>query len=134
MSLHKLCLFTLAATVVSSTTVGTLNVRIQEYEVPTPTPRSRPHEPAFAPDGSLWYPGQGGTSWAGSIRRMVNSTYRKNKNPFQLFNWGCVERDGRPPRLRRGGRRKPVWGQLRPWINRSTINNHWSRLSGGLFA
>ena len=36
--------------------VGTLEVPIQEYDVPTP--RSRPHDPALAPDGSLWYTGQ----------------------------------------------------------------------------
>jgi len=57
MSLRKLCLFTLAATLASATTVGTLNVQITEYEVPTP--KSRPHDPALAPDGSLWYTGQG---------------------------------------------------------------------------
>src|ERR1035438_6292582 len=34
-----------------------LNVQIQEYDVPTP--KSRPHDPALAPDGSLWYTGQG---------------------------------------------------------------------------
>jgi virginiamycin B lyase len=57
MSLGKLFLFMLAATLAGATTVGTLNVRIQEYEVPTP--KSRPHDPAIAPDGSLWYTGQG---------------------------------------------------------------------------
>ena len=57
MSLRKLCLFTLAATLAGSTTVGMLNVKIQEYEVPTL--KSRPHDPALAPDGSLWYTGQG---------------------------------------------------------------------------
>jgi virginiamycin B lyase len=57
MSLRKLCLFMLAATVVSSATVGALNVQITEYEVPTAN--SRPHDPALAPDGALWYTGQG---------------------------------------------------------------------------
>ncbi|HWY56318.1 MAG TPA: hypothetical protein VNZ03_17770 [Terriglobales bacterium] len=57
MSLHRLCLFALAAMLAGATTVGTLNVSIQEYEVPTP--KSRPHDPALAPDGSLWYTGQG---------------------------------------------------------------------------
>jgi hypothetical protein len=33
--LGKLCLFTLAATLAGSVTVGTLNVQIQEYEVPS---------------------------------------------------------------------------------------------------
>jgi virginiamycin B lyase len=57
MYLLKLCTFTLAATLAGSTTVGVLNVRIQEYEVPTP--KSRPHDPALSPDGLLWYTGQG---------------------------------------------------------------------------
>jgi virginiamycin B lyase len=56
MPLHKLGLFMLAVTL-GSPTVGTLNVQIQEYEVPTR--QSRPHDPAVAPDGSLWYTGQG---------------------------------------------------------------------------
>jgi len=37
-------------------TATTLSVQIKEFEVPTP--RSRPHDPAVAPDGSLWYTGQ----------------------------------------------------------------------------
>ncbi len=57
MYLSKLCLFTLAATLAASPKVGILNVQIQEYDVPTP--KSRPHDPALAPDGSLWYTGQG---------------------------------------------------------------------------
>jgi len=36
--------------------VDTLNAPIKEYNVPTPN--SRPHDPAVAPDGSLWYTGQ----------------------------------------------------------------------------
>src|ERR1700756_4892275 len=32
------------------------NVAIKEYELPTPN--SHPHDPAVAPDGSLWYTGQ----------------------------------------------------------------------------
>src|SRR5581483_5690271 len=31
-------------------------VSIKEWDVPTP--KSRPHDPALAPDGSLWYTGQ----------------------------------------------------------------------------
>ncbi len=57
MYLSKLCWFTLAAALAASPAVGTLNVQIQEYEVPTA--KSRPHDPALAPDGSLWYTGQG---------------------------------------------------------------------------
>jgi hypothetical protein len=36
----------------AATTAGTLNVQIKEYDVPTA--KSRPHDPALAPDGSLW--------------------------------------------------------------------------------
>lgn len=57
MFLHKFCLLTLAATLAASSNVGTLEVQIREFEVPTPN--SRPHDPAIAPDGSLWYTGQG---------------------------------------------------------------------------
>ncbi len=49
----------LAAAVVSPASaapVGELKVPIKEYDVPTP--KSRPHDPALAPDGSLWYTGQ----------------------------------------------------------------------------
>ena len=44
-------LFTLAATLAGSAKVGMLNVQIQEYEVPTP--KSRPHDPALAPDDAM---------------------------------------------------------------------------------
>src|SRR5438045_7981365 len=57
MSLCTLYSFLCAASIAMLATVGTLNVQIREYEVPTP--RSRPHDPALAPDGSLWYTGQG---------------------------------------------------------------------------
>jgi len=57
MSLRKLSSFTLVATIAVFAAVGTLSVQIKEYEVPTP--KSRPHDPALAPDGALWYTGQG---------------------------------------------------------------------------
>jgi virginiamycin B lyase len=58
MSLRTVCLFTLAASLTGfAATPETLNMHIKEYEVPTPN--SRPHDPAVAPDGSLWYTGQG---------------------------------------------------------------------------
>jgi virginiamycin B lyase len=56
MSLPKVCVFTMIAAVFALATVGTLSVQIKEYEVPTP--KSRPHDPALAPDGALWYTGQ----------------------------------------------------------------------------
>src|ERR1700745_2877813 len=57
MSLPKFCVCTMIAAVFAFGAVGTLSVTIKEYEVPTP--KSRPHDPAVAPDGSLWYTGQG---------------------------------------------------------------------------
>ncbi len=38
------------------TEAGELKVTIREWDAPTP--KSRPHDPAVAPDGSLWYTGQ----------------------------------------------------------------------------
>ncbi len=57
MSLCRLCGLTLTATIAAFAAVATLSVQIKEYDVPTP--KSRPHDPAVAPDGSLWYTGQG---------------------------------------------------------------------------
>ena len=56
MSHLKSVLFLVVATVAVLASVETLNVKIMEYEVPTPN--SRPHDPAVASDGSLWYTGQ----------------------------------------------------------------------------
>src|ERR1700687_1514554 len=77
MSLLKLCLLTLAATLACSTTVGMLNLQIQEYEVPTP--HSRPHDPALAPDGSLWYTGQG----ANKLGRLAPKTGESKESPLK---------------------------------------------------
>jgi virginiamycin B lyase len=57
MSPRKLLSIVLASTILGFATVGTLTVQIKEYDVPTP--HSRPHDPALAPDGSLWYTAQG---------------------------------------------------------------------------
>jgi virginiamycin B lyase len=40
----------------AATLMGASKVTIKEWDVPTPG--SRPHDPAVAPDGSLWYTGQ----------------------------------------------------------------------------
>jgi virginiamycin B lyase len=56
MTLPKFSAFTMIAAAFAFAAVGTLSVPIKEYEVPTP--KSRPHDPALAPDGSLWYTGQ----------------------------------------------------------------------------
>src|SRR3984885_10863018 len=92
MSLPKLGLLIFAATLAGSTTVGTLNVHIQEYEVPTP--KSRPHDPAFAPDGSLWYTGQG----ANKLGRLDPKTGEFKEYPLKTRNSGphglVADKDG----------------------------------------
>jgi virginiamycin B lyase len=92
MSLNRLCLFTLAATLASATTAGTLNVQIQEYDVPTP--KSRPHDPAVAPDGSLWYTGQG----ANKMGRLDPKTGGFKEYPLKTPNSGphglVADKDG----------------------------------------
>src|ERR1700739_740977 len=57
--------------------VGTPNVTIKEYEVPTP--KSRPHDPARAPDGALWYTGQG----ANKLGRLDPSTGAFKEYPLE---------------------------------------------------
>jgi virginiamycin B lyase len=92
MYLHKLCLFTLAATLAASTNAGTLHVQIREFEVPTP--KSRPHDPAFAPDGSLWYTGQG----ANKLGRLDPKTGEFKEYPLKTPNSGphglVADKDG----------------------------------------
>jgi virginiamycin B lyase len=56
MSLPKICFIAMVTTVAAFAATGTLNVQIKEYELPTP--KSRPHDPALAPDDSLWYTAQ----------------------------------------------------------------------------
>src|SRR5439155_23426448 len=82
MSLHKLYSFVLVASVAGFATVGTLNVQIKEYEVPTP--RSRPHDPAMAPDGSLWYTGQG----ANKLGRLDPKTGEFKEYPLKTRDSG----------------------------------------------
>lgn len=80
MSIHRLGLFTLLAAVVAWS--ATLNVQIREYEVPTP--KSRPHDPAIAPDGALWYTGQG----ANKLGRLDPSTGAFKEYPLKSPNSG----------------------------------------------
>src|SRR5438552_2566162 len=82
MSLPKRSSFLLAVSVVGFATVGTLNVQIKEYEVPTP--KSRPHGPAIAPDGSLWYTGQG----ANKLGRLDTKTGEFKEYPLNTPNSG----------------------------------------------
>ncbi|MGA7137038.1 MAG: YqgE/AlgH family protein [Terriglobales bacterium] len=55
MSLHKPCLFAMLVTMIAFIAVGRLNVPTKGFDVPTPN--SRPHDSALAPDGSLWHMG-----------------------------------------------------------------------------
>ena len=82
MSLRKLCLFTLVAAIAAFAAVNTLSVQIREYEVPTP--KSRPHDPALAPDGSLWYTGQG----ANKLGRLDPKTGEFKEYPLKTPNSG----------------------------------------------
>jgi virginiamycin B lyase len=82
MSLRKLYSFVVAATVAGFATVGVLTVQIKEYEVPTP--RSRPHDPAAAPDGSLWYTGQG----ANKLGRLDPKTGEFKEYPLKTRDSG----------------------------------------------
>ncbi len=92
MSLRKLCLFTLAAALFAAATVGTLNVRIVEYDVPTS--KSRPHDPAVAPDGSLWYTGQA----ANKLGRLDPKSGEFKEYPLKTPNSGphglVADKDG----------------------------------------
>src|SRR6266699_1085817 len=92
MSLRRLYSFVLAATVAGFATTGTLNVQIREYEVPTA--RSRPHDPALAPDGSLWYTGQG----ANKLGRLDPKTGEFKEYPLKTPNSGphglVADKDG----------------------------------------
>jgi virginiamycin B lyase len=82
MSLPKMCLFALTATLAGLALVETLNVDIKEYEVPTP--RSRPHDPAVAPDSSLWYTGQG----VNKLGRLDLKTGEFKEYPLKIPNSG----------------------------------------------
>ena len=55
MSLREICFVVLLLSV-AMWAANTGSPKIKEYDVPTPN--SRPHDPAYAPDGSLWWTGQ----------------------------------------------------------------------------
>lgn len=74
--------FALAVAIAPFPTAGTLKVQIKEYEVPTP--KSRPHDPALAPDGSLWYTGQA----ANKLGRMDPKTGQFKEYPLKTPNSG----------------------------------------------
>jgi virginiamycin B lyase len=82
MSLPKLCLLVSLAAISATAAVKTLSVQIREYEVPTP--KSRPHDPALAPDGSLWYTGQA----ANKLGRLDPKTGQFKEYPLKTAGSG----------------------------------------------
>jgi len=80
------------AMALAASAVGTLSVPIREYEVPTA--KSRPHDPALAPDGSLWYTGQG----ANKLGRFDPQTGEFKEYPLKTPNSGphglVADKDG----------------------------------------
>ena len=93
MSRRNACVFSLTATLLALAAGGTLTVPIREYEVPTP--KSRPHDPAFAPDGSLWYTGQG----ANKLGRLDPKTGQFKEYPLKTPGSGphglVADREGK---------------------------------------
>src|SRR2546428_6641565 len=67
-------------------------VSIKEWDVPTP--HSRPHDPAVAPDGSLWYTGQ----MANKLGRLDPQTGQFKEFPLKTPGSGphglVADRDG----------------------------------------
>jgi len=82
MSLRNACLLPLLASALAFAAIGTLTAPIKEYEVPTP--KSRPHDPALAPDGSLWYTGQA----ANKLGRLDPSTGAFKEYPLKTPHSG----------------------------------------------
>jgi len=80
--LRKLFWFVLATAMLAWAAAGTLSVQIKEYEVPTA--KSRPHDPALAPDGSLWYTGQA----ANKLGRLDPKTGEFKEYPLKTPNSG----------------------------------------------
>jgi len=73
---------TVVVSSVSAAPAGELNVVIKEYDVPTP--QSRPHDPAVAPDGSLWYTGQ----MANKLGRLDPKTGKIQEYPLKTEDSG----------------------------------------------
>lgn len=82
MSIRKLCIFAVLTAVAAFAAAGTLHAPIHEYSVPTPN--SRPHDPAVAPDGSLWYTGQA----ANRLGRLDVNTGTFREYPLKTLDSG----------------------------------------------
>jgi len=76
----------------TSPAVGTLNVTIREWDVPTP--KARPHDPAVSPDGALWFTEQE----ANKLGRLDPSTGAIREFPLKTPHSGphglASDRDG----------------------------------------
>src|SRR5579862_8456524 len=89
----SLFLLICAATALPTTSyAASLKVEIHEYDVPTA--KSRPHDPAIAPDGSLWYTGQ----MANKLGRLDPKTGEFKEYPLKTANSGphglVADKDG----------------------------------------
>jgi virginiamycin B lyase len=72
-----------AKTVASAAVIpGNVHVTIKEWDVPTPG--SRPHDPMYAPDGSVWYTGQ----MANVLGRFDPKTQQFKEYPLKTPNSG----------------------------------------------
>lgn len=77
------CVFVLAfASFARSDSVSALKATIKEYDVPTP--KSRPHDPTAAPDGSLWWTEQ----LANKLGRLDPKTGAIKEYPLKTSNSG----------------------------------------------
>jgi virginiamycin B lyase len=92
MTLRKLLPFVITIWLIASAAAANLNVEIHEYDVPTA--KSRPHDPAAAPDGSLWYTGQA----ANKLGRLDPQTGAFKEYPLKTPNSGphglAADREG----------------------------------------
>lgn len=92
MSPRTLLPFVVAILFAASASAANLDVAIHEYDVPTA--KSRPHDPAVAPDGSLWYTGQ----LANKLGRLDPKTGQFKEYPLKTPNSGphglVTDRDG----------------------------------------
>jgi virginiamycin B lyase len=81
-----------AAAIALTLAAKTANVSIKEFDLPTPN--SRPHDPALAPDGSLWYTGQ----MANKLGRLDPKTGQIKEFPLKTPGSGphglAADRDG----------------------------------------
>ena len=76
------------------TTLGATGAKVSIKEWDVPTPNSRPHDPAVAPDGSLWYTGQR----ANKLGRLDPTTGQFKEYPLKTPDSGphglVADRDG----------------------------------------